>query len=327
MQLTEEQKYELQRSAIRTYTLEAEALQQLAQTVAIQEGFAQCVAEILAIKGRVIVTGVGKSAIIAQKIVATFNSTGTPSLFLHAADAMHGDLGMVQPNDMVICLSKSGETAEIKSLVPLLKQRACRLAAIVAHAESYLAQQADFVLLTPLATEACPHNLAPTVSTTIQLATGDALAVAVLQLRGFSAADFARYHPGGALGKRLYLRVNDIYIRYPSPSVQLETPLPEVLAAMSLGRLGAVVVLDNEQAIVGIITDGDVRRTLQQQPNNMQCTAADMMTKNPKTIANGSLAIDALRVMQQYKITQIIVSENNRYVGLLHIHHLLQEGL
>lgn len=304
---------------------EARAIENL--THYIDDSFENCVNEIYSAKGRVVITGVGKSAIIANKIVATFNSTGTPALFMHAADAIHGDLGMIQSEDIVICLSKSGNTAEIKVLVPLLKRRGVKLVAMVSNTNSYLAQQADFVLNATIAVEACPHNLAPTTSTTAHLAMGDALAVCLLELRNFSSHDFAEYHPGGSLGKQLYLKVSDIYKQNETPMVHASSPLRDVIVEISSKRLGCAAVIDEKRSLLGIITDGDLRRMLQHTADISSVTAEDIMTMAPKTIRSDEYAVKALHLMQKNDITQLVVTEGEQVVGFIHIHDLLREGI
>ncbi|MFD2246052.1 KpsF/GutQ family sugar-phosphate isomerase [Pontibacter ruber] len=305
---------------------EAEAIAKLADF--IDEDFENCVEAILQIKGRVVVTGIGKSANIAQKIVATLNSTGTPALFMHAADAIHGDLGMIQPEDFVICISKSGNTPEIKVLVPLLKRKGSQLAALVSGKDSYLAQNANFILNAYVEREACPHNLAPTTSTTAALALGDALAVSLLEARGFSSADFANLHPGGSLGKRLYLMVEDIYGQNQAPSVRENASLKEIIIEISSKRLGATaVVKDNTAELVGIITDGDLRRMLNKFDNLEGIQAADIMTPSPLTIEPDHYAAEALAIMQEKNITQLIVTKSGKFEGFVHLHDLLKEGL
>lgn len=304
---------------------EARAIEKLTQFV--DDDFEGCVNEILQSKGRIVVTGIGKSAIIATKIVATLNSTGTPSLFMHAADAIHGDLGMIQNEDIVICISKSGNTPEIKMLVPLVKRRGFKLVALVSNIDSYLAQQADYVLNATIGEEACPNNLAPTTSTTAHLAMGDALAVCLLKLRNFSSEDFAQFHPGGALGKQLYLRVDDIMVSRELPMVNLETSLNEVIIEISSKRLGAAAVTTSDHSLLGIITDGDLRRMLQKGIDINNAKASDILTKNPKTIESGELAVKALQVMQQNSITQLIVTKEGKVLGFVHLHDLLKEGI
>ncbi|MFC0606911.1 KpsF/GutQ family sugar-phosphate isomerase [Rufibacter quisquiliarum] len=304
---------------------EAAAVLQLADY--INDDFEQCVQAILAIKGRVVVTGIGKSANIATKIVATFNSTGTPALFMHAADAIHGDLGMIQSEDFVICLSKSGNTPEIKVLVPLLKRKGTQLAALVSNVDSYLAQQADFVLNATIEREACPHNLAPTTSTTAHLALADALAVCLLESRNFSSEDFGALHPGGSLGKRLYLKVDDIYKQNAAPKVANDATLKEIIIEISSKRLGATAVVDPAGQLTGIITDGDLRRMLSNFENLHGIKAADIMTPSPLTIDCEAYAAEALATMQQKNITQLIVVKSGNFAGFVHLHDLLKEGL
>lgn len=319
---------QIQQFALQTLTIEATAIESLKKN--INNDFVQCVLQILACKGRIVLTGIGKSAIIAQKITATFNSTGTPALFMHAADAIHGDLGMIQPHDLVLCISKSGETPEIKVLIPLLKNKGNLLIALVGNIQSHLAQKANFVLNTTVEREACPHNLAPTASTSAQLAMGDALAMSVLQMRGFSSQDFASFHPGGTLGKKLYLRVKDLLIKNTNPIVYLKSSIQQLIVTISSNRLGATAVLHPEsKTLSGIITDGDLRRVLQNYPlpQLAALTAADIMTTNPKTIAYNALAVEALQMMETYKVTQIIVLKDQQCVGMIHIHNLIQEGL
>lgn len=313
--------------AQQTVLREAEALQALAASLAENTDFRDCLQTLTTCSGRIVLTGIGKSAIVAQKIVATLNSTGTPALFLHAADAIHGDLGMIQPSDMVICLSKSGETSEIKVLVPLLKNFGNPLIAMTANRSSTLARQADHVLWTPVEQEADPNNLAPTTSTIAQMAMGDALAIALLTHRGFSASDFAKFHPGGALGKQLYLRVRDLYAQHQRPVVALDTPLQEVILEISSKRLGATAVLDEKDQLAGIITDGDLRRMIQSGKNFTQYKASDILTKTPKTIAPEAMAVDALALMRQHAITQLLVLDKGAYVGIVHLHDLIREGL
>lgn len=304
---------------------ESQAIQNLIDL--IDDSFEACVKEIYSAKGRVVVTGVGKSAIIANKIVATLNSTGTPSLFMHAADAIHGDLGMIQSEDIVICLSKSGNTPEIKVLVPLLKRRGSKLVALVSNTNSYLAQQADFVLNATIAEEACPHNLAPTTSTTVHLALGDALAVCLLELRNFSSRDFAEYHPGGSLGKQLYMRVSDIYTHNQLPLVRSETLLKDVILEISSKRLGCTAVVDDANTLLGIITDGDLRRMLQKDINISNVRAIDIMSRSPKKIEKEEFAVKALHQMQENNITQLVVMDGEKIAGFIHLHDLLKEGI
>lgn len=305
---------------------EANAIQNLKKFV--NSDFEDCVNTILKIKGRVVVTGIGKSANIAAKIVATLNSTGTPAMFMHAADAIHGDLGMIQQDDFVICLSKSGNTPEIKVLTPLLKRKEVKLAALVGNLQSYLAQNADFVLNATVEKEACPHNLAPTTSTTAAMALGDALAVCLLEARNFSSHDFAELHPGGTLGKQLYLKVCDIYKQHQVPLVSESATLKEVIIEISSKRLGATAVLSPElNTLSGIITDGDLRRMLTNFESLQNITAADIMTRDPLTIDEEEYATAALALMQKKNITQLIVTKSSIFAGFIHLHDLLKEGL
>ena len=293
----------------------------------IDDNFEACVREIYSAKGRVIVTGVGKSAIIANKIVATLNSTGTPSIFMHAADAIHGDLGMILSEDIVICISKSGNTPEIKVLVPLLKRRGSKLVALVSNTNSYLAEQADFILNATIAEEACPLNLAPTTSTTVHAALGDALAVCLLELRGFTSRDFAEFHPGGSLGKQLYLKVSDIYTHNELPLVGPDTSLKDVILEISSKRLGCTAVIDDKHNLLGIITDGDLRRMLQKNANLNDIIATDIMTRTPKKIEKDEFAVAALHKMQENNITQLVVMNGSQIAGFIHLHDLLKEGI
>lgn len=292
----------------------------------ITEDFVQVIQYILKSQGRVVVSGIGKSAIIASKIVATLNSTGTPAIFMHAADAIHGDLGTIQRNDVVICISKSGDTPEIKMLAPLIKQGGNLLVAMTGNPDSFLSHQADFTLNTFVDKEACPNNLAPTTSTTAQLVMGDALAICLLESRGFSGKDFARYHPGGTLGKRLYLRVADIINQNQIPSVQEDTPVKDAIIEISKKMLGVTAVIQNEN-LVGIITDGDIRRMLNTYDNIGKLKAKDIMSCNPKTIDCDVLAVKALELMQENNISQLLATDQNRYAGVVHIHNLIKEGI
>jgi arabinose-5-phosphate isomerase len=308
-------------------TIDIELAAVMALRDSLDEDFVKTVETIYASKGRTILTGIGKSAIVAQKIAATLNSTGTPSVFMHAADAIHGDLGIVQPEDVVICLSKSGDTPEIKALVPLLKNFGNALIGMVSNRDSYLGKNATYILHTPIDKEADPNNLAPTASTTAQMVMGDALATSLLALRGFTSADFAQFHPGGALGKQLYLRVSDIYPQHEAPSVFGSDNLHKTILEMTTKRLGATAVLDDAHNLMGVITDGDLRRLLQRAIDLKTITAADMMSRNPKTIEADVLAVEALQIMRELSITQLIVLDNNKYVGMIHLHDLLKEGL
>ncbi len=288
--------------------------------------FAGVIQLILDSPGRVVITGIGKSAIIVQKIVATLNSTGTPSIFMHAADAIHGDLGIIQKDDVVIAISKSGNTPEIKALAPLLKQYGNKLIAIVGNTSSVLAGSADYVLNTTVEKEACPNNLAPTTSTTAQLLMGDAIAVALLKCKNFTSQDFSRYHPGGALGKRLYLTVKDIAMQNEKPMVQIGDNIQTVIVEISKRRLGATVVMDGS-LLAGVITDGDIRRLIERTTELKGITARDIMNANPKTIEADQLAVNAVEVMRTQKISQMIVVENEQYIGMVHLHDLNKEGL
>ena len=310
--------------ARQTITEEAQAIAKLIDY--IDDDFTKSVQYILQSKGRVVITGIGKSAIIANKIVATMNSTGTPAIFMHAADAIHGDLGIIQQDDVVICISKSGNTPEIKVLVPLLKRGNNKLIAITSNKNSVLAQQADSVLYAHVDKEACPNNLAPTTSTTAQLVLGDALAVCLLEMKHFGSSDFAKYHPGGALGKRLYLKVSDIVSHNQKPEVSPDTDIKKVIVEISEKMLGVTAVLNNHQ-IVGIVTDGDIRRMLSKTDSIKGLTAKDIMSVNPKTIEVDCLAIDALHLMEKNKITQLLATKQGEYVGIIHLHNLIQEGL
>lgn len=293
----------------------------------VNNDFANAVKTIYQSKGRVVITGVGKSAIIAQKIVATLNSTGTPAIFMHAADAIHGDLGIIQKNDVVICLSKSGNTPEIKVLIPLLKAGGNKLIGMVSDTSSILAKQADYVLNAYVDKEACPNNLAPTSSTTAQLVMGDALAIALLDYRNFTPGDFARYHPGGSLGKRLYMRVSDLYINNERPIVTPKSSIDKVIIEMTSKRLGATVVSADNEHVDGIITDGDLRRMLGSGKQVNMLTASDIMCNKPKIIDENELAVNAYELMKTNNITQLIVLKNNIYLGIIHIHDILREGI
>ncbi|MFD2037301.1 SIS domain-containing protein [Belliella marina] len=312
-------------SAIQVLQKEANALQNLINF--IDDDFVACVEAILESSGRVVITGIGKSAIVANKIVATLNSTGTPALFMHAADAIHGDLGMIQKNDFVICISKSGNTPEIKVLVPLLKRLGSKLIALVSNVKSYLAENADYVLNATIDEEACPNNLAPTTSTTVHMAMGDALAVCLLEARGFSPEDFAVYHPGGALGKQLYLTVADVIPKNLIPIVKEDALLTEIIVEISSKRLGATAVVDGNKNLLGIITDGDLRRMLMSGADINHVKAVEIMTKNPKTISQDEFAIRALNRMKEYNITQLVAMDGGNIAGFIHIHDLMKEGI
>ena len=310
--------------AKKTIETERDAIAHL--STLLTNDFAKVVNCIIESKGRVIISGIGKSAIIATKIVATLNSTGTPAIFMHAGDAIHGDLGTVQDNDVVICISNSGNTPEIKMLVPLLKRGTNKLIAMTGNTESFLAKQADYILNTFVEKEACPNGLAPTTSTTAQLVMGDALAIVLLEIKGFSSTDFAKYHPGGSLGKRLYLRVADLVGKNQIPSVQKDAEVKKVIVEISKKMLGVTAVLDGEK-VVGIVTDGDIRRMLNKHDNIKDLTAEDIMTSNPKTIPADTLAIKALEHMQKKGISQLLAMDNGTYVGVIHLHNLINEGI
>jgi arabinose-5-phosphate isomerase len=307
-----------------TIALESLAISQLANF--IDDTFAEAVDLIFNSKGRVIITGIGKSAIIANKIVATLNSTGTPSVFMHAADAIHGDLGLILPHDIVICISKSGNTPEIKALIPFLKNTGNPLIAITGNPKSRLANQADFIFNSYVEKEACPINLAPTTSTTAQLVIGDALAVCLLELRGFTKNDFARYHPGGALGKKLFLRVRDLLVQNEVPSVNPDASIKKVIVEISEKRLGVTAVTSNKK-IDGIITDGDLRRMLAKTDDFSQLSAKDIMSQQPKSIAIDAMAIEAMELMDTHEISQLLVEDQGQYAGVIHIHDLIKEGI
>ena len=310
--------------AKKTFDTESKSIGHLASL--LNDDFPSAVECIIKSKGRVIVSGIGKSAIIASKISATLNSTGTPAVFMHAGDAIHGDLGTIQENDVVICISKSGSTPEIKMLVPLIKRGKNKLIGMTGNLDSFLAKQSDFVLNTFVSKEACPNNLAPTTSTTAQLVMGDALAICLLELKGFSSTDFAKYHPGGSLGKRLYLRVADIAQNNQRPQVEMDTDVKKVIVEISEKMLGASAVIKDDE-IVGIVTDGDVRRMLNKYDNINGLTAKDIMTSNPKTIETDVLAIKALELMQNNGISQVLAVEGKKYVGVVHLHNLINEGI
>ena len=311
-------------SAKKTILSESESVAKL--THFLDDNFVNAVEIIYNSNGRLVVTGIGKSAIIAQKIVATLNSTGTPSLFLHASEAIHGDLGMVQPGDVVICISKSGNSPEIKVLVPLLKRFGNKLIAITGNTTSFLGKEADFVLNTYVESEACPINLAPTNSTTAQLVMGDAIAVCLMEMKNFTAEDFAKYHPGGALGKKLLLRVGDMLDNTHKPMVAPNSNIKTVIVEISEKRLGVTAVIENEK-VIGIITDGDIRRMLNKTENISGLTAQDIMTKNPKTIKSTDMVSDALNILEDFSITQLVVVDNDDYKGVIHLHDILKEGI
>ena len=311
-------------NAKQTILIESKAIANLVNF--LDEDFENAVNFIYQSKGRVIVTGIGKSANIATKIVATLNSTGTPAIFMHAADAIHGDLGIIQENDVVVCISKSGNTPEIKVLLPLIKNYGNKIIALTGNPASFLGTNADFLLNSFVEKEADPNNLAPTSSTTAQLVMGDALAICLLHLNNFSSKDFAKYHPGGALGKKLYLRVSDLIEKHEMPQVAPSTPINDVIIEISKKRLGTTAVIENNK-IVGIITDGDLRRMLSNTPDIGKLVAKDIMSKNPKTIQVDAMAIEAMETMEKNKISQILVEDNSVYVGVVHLHDLLKEGI
>ena len=310
--------------AKKTITTESKAITKLLDY--INDDFVKSVEIIFQSKGRLIVTGIGKSAIIAQKIVATMNSTGTPSMFLHASEAIHGDLGMVQPDDVIICISKSGNSPEIKVLVPIIQRFGNTLIAMTGNTTSFLAKGADYVLDTTVEEEACTLNLAPTSSTTAQLVMGDAVAVCLMELRDFKSEDFAKYHPGGALGKKLLLRVKDMLENTLKPMVSPETSVKQAIFEISEKRLGVTAVVENG-VLLGIITDGDIRRMLNERDSIAGLTARDIMTKNPKTVQSSDMVVEAFNILEDFSITQLVVLEGNEYKGILHLHDILKEGI
>lgn len=315
----------IRQTALHTIELEAQSVAGLAAFV--DDSFEKAVDLIHQLKGRLVISGIGKSAIVGQKIVSTLNSTGTPSLFMHAADAIHGDLGMVQQNDVVLIISKSGESPEIKVLVPLIRNFGNTLIGMVGNTGSFLAQNSDLVLNTTVSKEACPNNLAPTSSTTAQMVMGDVLAVCLMQLNGFTGQDFAKYHPGGNLGKRLYLRVADLITANEKPAVLPGASLKEVIVEITEKRLGVTAVTDNSNLVIGIITDGDLRRMLEKSNDISSITAKDILSPHPKTIAASVLAVEALDVLRKNDISQLIVEEDGKYLGILHLHDLVREGI
>jgi arabinose-5-phosphate isomerase len=312
-------------NGLKTIRLQAEAIGNLQAYV--NEDFANAVELIKASKGRVVVSGVGKSAIVAQKIVGTLNSTGTPALFMHAADAIHGDLGMIQADDVVIIISKSGESPEVKVLAPLVRNFGNKLIGMVGNDQSYLARFADVLLNTTVSQEACPNNLAPTTSTTAQMVMGDALAICLMEMNGFTGQDFAKYHPGGMLGKQLYLRVSDLYPQNEQPRVSRQSLLKDVILSISGGRLGITVVTDEQGRIEGVVTDGDLRRMLEKAFDPSTIKAEDIMTKSPKLIGPDELAVQAMEILKKHDITQLVVTKDGIYVGVIHLHDLIREGL
>lgn len=319
------EKINIREAGRKTIELEAAAIHALAGF--IDESFEHVASLLFNMKGRLVVSGIGKSAIIGQKIVATFNSTGTPAIFMHAADAIHGDLGMIQEGDVTMVISKSGESPEIKVLVPLIRNLGNPLVAMVGNISSYLATHANHVLNTTVPQEACPNNLAPTTSTTAQMVMGDALAVCLMEMKGFTSEDFAKFHPGGTLGKKLYLRVSDLYPQNEKPSVKAESSLKDVIVEISQKRLGITAVIDQEERLKGVITDGDLRRMLEKGGDTGSVNAAMIMSPNPKTIDASSLAVNALDLMRKNNITQLLVQENGKYAGVIHLHDLIKEGL
>lgn len=318
-------KRSIKEKAIDTLTLEANSILELKNYV--DDSFEHVVNLLHSMKGRLVISGIGKSAIIGQKIVATLNSTGTPAIFMHAADAIHGDLGMIQQDDVILIISKSGESPEIKVLVTLIKNLGNTLIGMVGNVSSMLATASDHILNTTVSQEACPNNLAPTSSTTAQLAMGDALAVCLMEIKGFSSDDFAKFHPGGTLGKKLYLRVADLCKLNEKPAVQESSQLKEVIVEMTKKRLGLTAVLDTNGHLVGVITDGDLRRMLEKNVDVQQTLARDIMSKGPKTVEADSLAVDALDRMRKQNITQLIVTEQGNYTGVIHLHDLIREGI
>ena len=316
---------DIKQTGLRTIKLEAEAIRDLQNMV--NDDFERAVKTIATCRGRLVISGIGKSAIIAQKIVATLNSTGTPSIFLHAADAIHGDIGMIQQTDVVMIISKSGESPEIKVLVPLIRNFGNILIGMVGNVTSFLARQSDIILNTTVDQEACPNNLAPTSSTTAQLVMGDALAVVLMELKGFGSDDFAKFHPGGMLGKKLYLRVSDLYTHNEKPSVAPDETLRNIIVEISRKRLGVTAVVGSNNKLLGVVTDGDLRRMLEKNEPLDSIAAKNIMSGNPKTISPDALAVDALDIMRKNDITQLIVTADDVYLGIIHLHDLVREGL
>ncbi|HMH21788.1 MAG TPA: KpsF/GutQ family sugar-phosphate isomerase [Puia sp.] len=308
-------------------TIRMEAASVAALEALLDEQFEAAVVKILACKGRIVISGIGKSAIVGQKIVATMNSTGTPAIFMHAADAIHGDLGMVQEQDLVMIISKSGESPEVKMLLSFIRNFGNTLIGMVGNLQSVLAKQADIVLNTTVSQEACLNNLAPTSSTTVQMVMGDALAVTLMEMRGFGNEEFARFHPGGTLGKKLYLRVQDLYIHNEQPRVRKDINLRGVIMEITSKRLGATAVTDEADELLGIVTDGDLRRMLEKNLMSESIMAKDIMTIHPKTIGADALAVEALDLMRQHDITQLVVTAGNKYLGFIHLHDLIREGI
>lgn len=315
----------IKKIARQTITTEARAVTKLVNF--IDNEFARAISLIYKSKGRLIITGIGKSAIIGNKIVATLNSTGTPAIFMHAADAIHGDLGIIQEDDIVLCISKSGNSPEIKLLVPLIKNLGNTIIGMVSNNESFLAQKADITIMTPVDKEACPNNLAPTSSTTVQLVAGDAMAVCLLECRGFTEKDYARYHPGGTIGKKLYMRVSDFFLENKIPRVYITDTIPHVIFEISSKRLGATAVLNEKGDLAGVITDGDLRRMLEKNTGINNLRAGDIMTSNPRTIDFDAMAIEAFEIMKQNNITQLLIMNKDIYSGIIHLHDILKEGV
>lgn len=315
--------------AIGRRTIELETASIAGLQAFVNAEFAAAAEAVFACRGRLVISGIGKSAIVAQKIVATLNSTGTPSVFLHAADAIHGDLGMVQEGDIVLIISKSGESPEIKVLVPLIKNFGNPIIAMVGQLQSFLAKQANYLLNTTVPQEACPNNLAPTSSTTAQMVMGDALAVCLMEMRGFNGADFAKFHPGGNLGKRMYLRVKDLYIQNQKPAIGPAAVLKEIILSISGSRLGVTSVVDEQNRVLGVITDGDLRRMLEKESELTTVKAENIMTRQPKQVAPEAMAIQALDLLRKHDITQLVVVDpaTQEYLGILHLHDLIKEGL
>jgi arabinose-5-phosphate isomerase len=312
-------------SALRTINLQVQSLQGL--QAFIGDNFENAVLKLAQCKGRLIVSGIGKSAIVAQKIVSTFNSTGTPSIFMHAADAIHGDLGMIRPEDMVMIISKSGDSPEIKVLVPLIKNFGNILVGMIGNSQSFLAKHCDILINATVLQEACPHNLAPTTSTTAQMVMGDVLAICLMELKSFNSEDFAKYHPGGTLGKKLYLRVGSLAAQNGQPKVLPSANIKTVIVEITQQRLGATAVVNEKDELLGIITDGDLRRMIEKELNFDKLLAKEIMSPNPKSIAAEVLAVNALEIMKQNNISQLLVTENNKYAGIIHLHDLIREGI
>jgi len=310
--------------ALQTILIESQTIQKLSS--AIDDSYESAVNAIFNSKGRLVVTGIGKSAIIGQKIVATMNSTGTAAIFMHAADAVHGDLGMIREDDIVLCISKSGESPEIKVLLPFVKSYSNQVIAIVSKPKSYLALNADHSIVIPIDEEADPNNLAPTASTTAQMVIGDAIAVSLLSMRGFTQQHFARFHPGGSLGKQLYTKVADLMSTTDLPHVAPSDNIRSIIVSISSGMKGVTAVTSNN-VVSGIVTDGDLRRMLEKEEDISAYTAADIMNPNPKTIASNTLAVDALQAMREHSISQLLVVDDGQYSGILHIHDLVREGI